>query len=151
MKCKRPIKGHLKPTGVNCNFETVTNAAEIQDDVSANSQRVQPVKKSYFDVDNRKMLVCACCGRLSPGKSSEEIHLYSTVSHTSNYHGNYNFLKRMLLRLKYCERVPNGVRLCYDLHHRLGIRFKKLSSIPLDYRGVVYNGSQCDVVVRFLF
>mgnify|MGYP001169804599 CR=1 FL=1 len=147
-KCKKPIKGHPKPTGARCEFGTLESSFDTIADVFDIPHRVRPDKESYFDVEKRQMLVCACCGRLSTGISSEEIHLYSTVSKSEDFHGNYKFFKRMILRLQYSEIVPDGVYACYDLHRRLGPRFKKLSSIPLDIRGVVYNGSQCDVILR---
>ena len=154
-KCKNPIKGHPKPTGSNCEFgrgiRSKSQNVPHTKDSSKKTHSVQPTKESYFDVGRRKMLVCACCGRLTPGISSDEIYLYSTVSKSIHYHGNYNFLNRILTRLQYNENVPDGVRLCYDLNRRLGARFEKLSSIPLDFRGVVYNATQCDVTLRFCF
>ena len=155
-KCKNPIKGHPKPTGANCEFgrcrSSRSQSVQHNNDLSIKTITVQPTKESYFDVSKRKMLVCACCGRLTPGISSDEIYLYSTVSKSIHYHGNYNFLKRMLTRLQYNEDVPDGVRVCYDLNHRLGAKFERLSSIPLDFRGVVYNNAtQCDVTLRICF
>ena len=150
-KCKRPIKGHPKPTGANCVFGICLNTAPVYRESVKKPPRCKPTKESYFDVSNREMLVCACCGRYTSGASSEEIHLYSIVSKTSDCHGNYDFLNRMLARLKYSESVPVGVSNCYNLHHRLGLRFQKLASIPLDIRGVVCKGSHCEVVLRFCF
>ena len=80
-KCKMPIKGHPKPTGANCEFGK---------SMPSKTQGVQPTKESYFDVGKRKMEVCACCGRLTPGVSSDEVYLYSAVSHTANCHGNFH-------------------------------------------------------------
>ena len=75
-KCKKPIKGHPKPTGARCEFGTLESSFDTIADVFDIPHRVRPDKESYFDVEKRQMLVCACCGRLSTGISSEEIHLY---------------------------------------------------------------------------
>ena len=111
----------------------------------------QPLKEAYFEVERRMMVSCACCGRLNAGIECEVIHMYSCVSHSVQVHGNKIFFDQVIERLQYLDYIPSGVRQFYDLRHHFGSRYERLSCVPLDWRGVVRNGSECDVLLRFCF
>ena len=91
------------------------------------------------------MHTCACCGRLTPLKNIKCVDLYSQVEASKVIYQETTILNRMLARLKYMHGVPHGVRKHYDLSEWYGLRFQILSTIPLDHRGVAFNGKGCNV------
>ena len=151
-KCKRPVKGHRKPTGAMCTYKTQITKSKMTDfPPRAHIPSTQPRKEAYFDVERRMMVSCACCGRLHASIECEVIHMYSCVSHSVQVHGNKKIFERVIERLQYLDYIPMGVRHFYDLSHHFGSRYERLSCVPLDWRGVVRNGSECDVLLRFCF
>jgi hypothetical protein len=89
------------------------------------------------------------CGRLSALRIARNAHLYSHVEASKIVHVEYHFLAQMLKCLQYAESIPEEVRAHYDLSSKLGFRYSTLSNMPLDYRGVVLDGSECDVILCF--
>ena len=137
--CKYPLRGHPLPRGKSCQRKSkVFTYCKKRPDVM-----------NFYSERNRNMLTCACCGRLSALKEVREVHLYSHVQASNIIHGESLFLAKMFKCLEYKETIREGLREFYDISTKYGLRYSTLSNMPLDYRGVVLNGSECDVILRF--
>ena len=134
-KCKRPVKGHNLPIGDKCSYYTRIEKAV----------KIKPDEATFYAKENRQMETCACCGRLSALKNIKYVDLYAQVETNNIIHLENELLERMLERLRYMDEIPQGVKKHYDLSQWYGLRFQILSSIPLDHRGVVFDGSECNV------
>ena len=132
-----PVKGHMLPIGDKCSGYSHIEVLE----------RRQPQEADYFSKENREMKTCACCGRLSSFKNVKLVNLYSQVEKNNVIRHETGVLEAMLKKLRYMNGVPQGVKKHYDLSQRYGPRFQLLASIPLDHRGVIFVGSECDVTV----
>lgn len=138
-KCKFPLRGHPLPRGKNCQRTSISFIQE----------RERPDVTDFYTESNRNMVTCACCGRLSASRIVQNVHLYSYVQTSNIIHGESFFLAQMFKCLQYRNVLPEELTKHYDLGLKFGRRYSKLSNIPLDHRGVVLNGSECDVILRF--
>ena len=134
-KCKRPVKGHEPPIGDKCSYRTCIEKAT----------KIKPDEATYYSKENRQMETCACCGRLSALKNVKHVDLYAQVETSNIIHKETRLLEQMLERLQYMDEIPQGVKNHYNLCQWYGPRFQILLSIPLDHRGVVFDGSECNV------